>query len=50
VLRHPAVVSVVLGARGGAQVRSNSERTATHIPEVVWRELADAGLIPEALA
>lgn len=50
VLRHPAVVSVVLGARGGAQVRSNSERTATPIPNLVWRELADAGLIPEALA
>ena len=31
VLRHPAVVTVVLGARGRAQVRSNVERRAdTH--------------------
>lgn len=50
VLRHPAVVSVVLGARGAAQVRSNAERAATTVPEAVWRELADAQLIPEALA
>jgi D-threo-aldose 1-dehydrogenase len=50
VLRHPAVVSVVLGARGAGQVRSNAERAATPVPEAVWRELADAELIPEALA
>lgn len=50
VLRHPAVVSVVLGARGAAQVRSNVERAETTIPDAVWHELADAELIPEALA
>jgi D-threo-aldose 1-dehydrogenase len=50
VLRHPAVVSVVLGARGTAQVRSNAERAASPIPDAVWRDLADVELIPEALA
>jgi D-threo-aldose 1-dehydrogenase len=50
VLRHPAVVSVVLGARGAGQVRANAERAATPVPDAVWRELADAELIPEALA
>ena len=47
VLRHPAVVSVVLGARGDSQVRSNVERATTPIPDDVWRELADADLITE---
>jgi len=50
VLRHPAVVSVVLGARGAAQVRSNAERATTPIPDGVWRDLADAGLISEDFA
>ena len=48
VLRHPAVVSVVLGARGTSQVRSNAERATTNVPDGVWRELAEAGLIPDA--
>ncbi|MEJ1154159.1 aldo/keto reductase [Microbacterium marmarense] len=50
VYRHPAVVNVVLGARGGRQVQSNVDRAATEIPDEVWRELADAGLIPAAFA
>ncbi|WP_396667236.1 aldo/keto reductase [Microbacterium sp. R86528] len=50
VFRHPTVVSVVLGARGERQVQSNIERAATEIPDAVWRELADAGLIPAAFA
>lgn len=50
VLRHPAVATVVLGARGGSQVLSNVERLETPIPDTVWRDLADAGLIPEELA
>jgi D-threo-aldose 1-dehydrogenase len=47
VLRHPAVVSVVLGARGREQVRSNLDRLETTIPSRLWSELASAGLIQE---
>lgn len=50
VLRHPAVVSVVLGARNAAQVRSNVDRAETNISESLWRELADLDLIPEVSA
>lgn len=46
VARHPAVVSVVLGARGSSQVAQNVARATAPIPDAVWRELADAGLIP----
>lgn len=45
VLRHPAVVSVVVGARGGDQVRSNIERYRAAMPERLWIELEAAGVI-----
>lgn len=45
VLRHPAVVSVVVGARGGDQVRSNIERYASTMPDGLWSDLEAAGLI-----
>ncbi len=45
VLRHPAVVSVVVGARGGDQVRSNIERYRAAMPERLWVELEAAGVI-----
>ncbi|MBH0110125.1 aldo/keto reductase [Salinibacterium sp. NG22] len=45
VLRHPAVVSVVVGARGGAQTQSNIDRYAATMPEGLWADLEDAGLI-----
>ncbi|QAV70601.1 aldo/keto reductase [Salinibacterium sp. UTAS2018] len=45
VLRHPAVVSVVVGARGGDQVRSNIERYETAMPEGLWADLEAAGLV-----
>ncbi|MGV8858354.1 aldo/keto reductase [Rhodoglobus sp.] len=45
VLRHPAVVSVVVGARGGGQVRSNIERYASTMPEGLWGDLEAAGLV-----
>ncbi|MBH0097823.1 aldo/keto reductase [Salinibacterium sp. NSLL150] len=45
VLRHPAVVSVVVGARGGDQVRSNIERYAATMPDGLWSDLEAAGLI-----
>jgi len=47
VLRHPAVVSVVLGSRGRAQVEQNLARAATHVPDALWGDLASAGLIQE---
>ena len=47
VLRHPAVVSVVLGARGRSQVQQNLDRYQTPVPDAVWTELVSAGLIQE---
>ncbi len=44
--RHPAVVSVVVGARGRAQVEQNVERALTPVPDAVWPALAEAGVIP----
>ena len=49
-LRHPAVASVVLGARGRAQVAQNADRAAASIPDALWNDLAAAGLIPKELA
>jgi len=45
VLRHPAVVSVVVGARGGDQVRSNIERYQATMPAGLWDDLEAAGLV-----
>lgn len=47
VLRHPAVTSVVVGARGGEQVRQNISRYATVMPEALWKDLEGSGLIAE---
>jgi D-threo-aldose 1-dehydrogenase len=46
VARHPAVASVVVGARTGAQVRSNVKRFETDIPSALWDDLETDGLIP----
>jgi D-threo-aldose 1-dehydrogenase len=46
VLRNPAVVSVVIGARNAAQVDDAIARYETTIPDDLWAELAAAGLIP----
>jgi D-threo-aldose 1-dehydrogenase len=48
VLRHPAVVSVVVGARDAAQVTSNVERYSTAIPPEVWSDLRSASLLPDS--
>ena len=45
-LRHPAVVSVVVGADTPEQVRQNVARMATPVPEELWRTLAERGLLP----
>ncbi|MCS5498554.1 aldo/keto reductase [Cnuibacter physcomitrellae] len=46
-LRHPAVASVVLGCRTPDHVRSTVSRAGTEIPEEMWRELDDEGLVPD---
>ncbi|WP_347878417.1 aldo/keto reductase [Microbacterium sp. Be9] len=46
-LLHPAVASVVLGARDSAQAVGNLARYRTPVPDALWSELQDAGLIPE---
>jgi D-threo-aldose 1-dehydrogenase len=44
-LRHPAVASVVVGARTAEQVRVNVERLATSVPDDLWSELESSGLV-----
>ncbi len=44
-LLHPAVVSVVVGVRDAAQVRSNIERYSTPIPAALWSDLSAASLL-----
>jgi D-threo-aldose 1-dehydrogenase len=46
-LRHPAVVSVVLGARDRAQVESNVARFERVIPAALWVDLENAGYLNE---
>ncbi|GAA1855426.1 aldo/keto reductase [Microbacterium koreense] len=44
-LHHPAVVSVVMGARTDAHVTSNLERYRAAVPHALWRDLQDRGLL-----
>jgi D-threo-aldose 1-dehydrogenase len=44
--RHPAVVSVVVGADTPDQIRENVERMRTPVPEELWQLLAERGLLP----
>jgi D-threo-aldose 1-dehydrogenase len=44
--RHPAVVSVVVGADTPEQIRQNADRMRTPVPEELWQMLADRGLLP----
>lgn len=44
-LRHPAVASVVIGCRTADQVRSGVERYSTAVPDDLWRDLEDEGLL-----
>lgn len=48
-LRHPAVTSVVIGARDQQQVEQGLERASTPIPEGLWDEI-DAWLSTEILS
>jgi D-threo-aldose 1-dehydrogenase len=45
-LRHPAVVSVIPGARSPEEVRANLLHFAAPPPETLWKALAAEGLIP----
>ena len=44
--RHPAVVSVVVGADTTEQIRQNARRMQSPVPEELWQVLADRGLLP----
>ncbi len=44
-LRHPAVVSVVVGTRTDAHVASTLERYGADVPDDLWPALADRGLL-----
>lgn len=43
--RHPAVRSVVLGADSAAQLEQNVQRYRDGVPDDLWRELAEEGLL-----
>lgn len=45
-LRDPAVITVVVGASSAAQLEANITRSRVEIPESLWRDLRDEGLIP----
>ncbi|GAA2078509.1 aldo/keto reductase [Microbacterium hatanonis] len=44
---HSAVVSVVVGARNGAQAQATADRAAATVPDDLWRTLLDEGLLRE---
>ncbi|WP_461172755.1 aldo/keto reductase [Arthrobacter sp. Z1-9] len=44
--RHPAVVNVTVGASRPEQIRESAERMATEVPESLWQDLQERGLIP----
>ncbi|UPL16125.1 aldo/keto reductase [Microbacterium galbinum] len=44
-LRHPAVAAVVLGGASAAQLAQNSALADRPVPEEVWRELQEQGLL-----
>ena len=45
-LRHPAVSTVVLGADTPAQIERNARLSTPPVPEAVWEELREGGLLP----
>ncbi|QFZ73132.1 aldo/keto reductase [Streptomyces fagopyri] len=44
---HPAVVSVLVGARSAHEVLDCVQQFATPVPAAFWRELRETGLLPE---
>jgi D-threo-aldose 1-dehydrogenase len=45
--RHPAVASVLTGARSAAEIERNAELFATPVPDDLWAELKAEGLLRE---
>ncbi|WP_225826591.1 aldo/keto reductase [Streptomyces naphthomycinicus] len=45
---HPAVASVLAGARSAAEVHDCADQFATPVPDAFWHELRDTGLLPPA--
>ncbi|MEZ3177933.1 aldo/keto reductase [Streptomyces pimonensis] len=43
---HPAVASVLVGARSAAEVHDCADRFAAPVPAALWRELRTDGLLP----
>ncbi|MFI1366579.1 aldo/keto reductase [Streptomyces griseochromogenes] len=43
---HPAVACVLAGARSAAEVHDSAEQFATPVPDALWQELRDTGLLP----
>ncbi|MFF3850587.1 aldo/keto reductase [Streptomyces sp. NPDC002328] len=43
---HPAVASVLVGARSAAEVHDCADQFATPVPAAFWRDLRDTGLLP----
>ncbi|WP_133915694.1 aldo/keto reductase [Streptomyces sp. NBC_00582] len=43
---HPAVASVLVGARSAAEADDCARQFATPVPEAFWQELRDTGLLP----
>ncbi|MFK4100390.1 aldo/keto reductase [Streptomyces sp. NPDC019531] len=44
---HPAVASVLVGARSTAEVEDCADQFATPVPEAFWQELRETGLLEE---
>lgn len=44
---HPAVTTVVIGARSAAEIEENVTMAACPVPEDLWAELRDEGLLPQ---
>ncbi|MCF1594663.1 aldo/keto reductase [Streptomyces muensis] len=44
---HPAVASVLVGARSADEVRDCAEQFATDVPRAFWRELLESGLLSD---
>jgi D-threo-aldose 1-dehydrogenase len=48
ILAHPAIVSVIPGARSIQEVEDNVRMVELPIPGALWAELKDSGLIDQA--
>jgi D-threo-aldose 1-dehydrogenase len=45
-LRHPAMTAAVVGARSPGEIRADAGYLATQVPDELFEELADEGLVP----